>query len=644
MSKSFFYSGTPLHFEVLDVEAVSVSGDDKAVKQYQLDQAPPVHSCDVLVAGGGMGGVAAALESSKTHSTLLTEETSWLGGQMTSQGVCALDENKYVETTGACKSYLFMRERIRDHYRHSNKLTADALADALLHPGKSWVTRLAFEPDVAVQVIDELLAPAAAAERLSIMRRLKAVAVSRQNAIQAVLFIDLDSGSFLEVQPRLVLDATELGDLLALAKIPYRTGSDSRSETGEKHAPELGDTENVQDFTYPFVLEYYPGENHVIEKPADYDNFMAAGKFSFYGYHMFEETDDQSTGVLRHLLPFWTYRRLIDKSLFQPGIYKSDIAMINWDSNDLRGKNIIDKTPEVQRQYLALAKRVSLGFLYWLQTEAPRDDGGKGYSGLKLVRNIFGTADGLSRYPYIREARRLSANTTVVEQDIVASANLGSRARRFEDSIGIGLYPVDIHGHQEVPGAAQESKPFQIPLESLITHDCSNYIAACKNIGVTHITNGAYRLHPIEWAIGTAAGTLASMQLSHKFGNIELLSNKDILQTQMLLTAAGAPIFWFDDIMLDDENFQAIQIMAATGVIACNSDDLSFRPDEDLVPGEADQAVKRLSSFCEKLSSEVHFRIRVGNQITRRELAELLFGVLKLSVFSNTGSSIGALS
>ncbi len=644
MSKSFFYTGTPLHFEVLDVEAVSVSGDDQAVKQYQLEQAPAVHICDVLVAGGGMGGVAAALESSKTHSTLLTEETSCLGGQMTSQGVCALDENKYVETTGACKSYLTMREGIRNHYRQSNKLTADALADALLHPGKSWVTRLAFEPDVAVQVIDDMLAPAVDAQRLAIIRRLKAVAVSRQSAIQAVLFIDLDSGLFLEVQPAVVLDATELGDLMALANIPYKTGSDSRSETGEKHAPEVGDNENVQDFTYPFVLEHYPGENHVIEKPADYDNFMAAGKFSFYGYHMFEETDDHSTGVVRHLLPFWTYRRLIDKSLFLPGIYKSDIAMINWDSNDLRGKNIIDKTPEVQKQYLALAKRVSLGFLYWLQTAAPRDDGGKGYSGLKLVRNIFGTADGLSRYPYIREARRLSANTIVVEQDIVASANLGSRARIFEDSVGIGLYPVDIHGHQEVPGAAQESKPFQIPLGSLLTHDCSNYIAACKNIGVTHITNGAYRLHPIEWAIGTAAGTLASLQLSRKFGDIKHLSNKDILQTQMLLTAAGAPIFWFDDVLLDDENFQAIQVMAATGVIACYSDELSFRPDDDLVPGEADQAVKRLSSFCEKLSCDVSFKITVGNRITRRELAELLFGVLKLSVFSNSGSSIGALS
>jgi len=641
MSKSFFYTGTTLTFDVLDIEAVSASGDDQALKQYQLDQTPAMHSCDVLVAGGGMGGLAAALESSKSHTTLLTEETTWLGGQMTSQGVCALDENKYVETTGACKSYLEMREGIRDFYRNSNKLTAEAAADALLHPGTSWVTRLAFEPEIAVDVIDQMLAPAMTAEKLTVIRRLKALAVARQSAIQAVLFVDLDSGMFLEVQPRIVIDATEIGDLLALAKITYKTGSDSRTDTAERHAPEVGDSENVQDYTYPFVLEYYPEQNNVIEKPADYDSFLAEGKFSFYGYHMFEETDDDSTGAARHLLPFWTYRRLIDKSLFKPGIYKSDIAMINWDSNDLRGKNIIDKSPEQQRQYLALAKRVSLGFLYWLQTEATRDDGGKGYSGLKLVRNIFGTADGLSRYPYIREARRLAAKTVVVEQDIVASANLGGRARIFEDSIGIGLYPVDIHGFQEVPGAAQEAKPFQIPLGSLISEDCSNYIAGCKNIGVTHITNGAYRLHPIEWAIGTAAGTLASLHLSRtRFGDIELLSHKDILQTQILLTAAGAPIFWFDDIMLDDKNFQAIQVMAATGIVAYNPDDLSFRPDDNLEPGEAEQASKRLLQYCQKISDTVHFKIKTGNYITRRELAQLLFDILKMTVFARSMAEI----
>lgn len=680
MHRSFFYSESSLYsesssnhesktdqaasFEVLDIEAVSAeagaSGNksnsdtavQEAVKKITLT-APHIHTCDVLVAGGGMGGIAAAIEASKTLSTIITEETTWLGGQMTSQGVCALDENKYVETTGACKSYLDMREAIRQAYRDTGKLSDTAASDPLLHPGRSWVTRLAFEPEMALPVLDNLLLPGVNSGKLSIMQRLKAVAVARQSAIQAVLFVDLDTGAFHEIQPRIVIDATELGDLLSLAKIPYKTGSDSRLETGENHAPLEGDSENVQDFVYPFVLEYHPGKSFVIEKPADYERFLAAGKFSFDGYHMFEEVDDFSTGEKRHLLPFWTYRRLIDKALFKPETYSSDISMINWDSNDLRDRNIIDKTPSVQRDYLAQAKRLSLGFLYWLQTEAKRDedydDGkadassnrinddnrGKGYPELKLVKNILGTADGLSMHPYIREARRLDAKTIVCEQDIVESCNTGARARLFDDSVGIGLYPVDIHGRQEIPGAAQAAKPFQIPLGALITENCSNYIAACKNIGVTHITNGAYRLHPIEWAIGSAAGTLASVYLSrNQFNEQQLLSANDLLAVQMALTAPGcaSPLFWFDDVPPTHEHFQAIQILAVTAIIECDQFSLSFEPEELVTAKEVDQAVARLSKYCNSLNHSLNLKIKVGSQLSRAELADVLLRALKLAL------------
>ncbi|CAN5564816.1 hypothetical protein BH11CYA1_BH11CYA1_48850 [soil metagenome] len=641
MEKSFFYveskSEQTVTFEVLDIEAVtadSAEANSAAVKKLTL-VAPTIHACDVLVAGGGMGGVAAASESSKTLTTILTEETTWLGGQMTSQGVCALDENKYVESTGASKSYLDMREAIRQAYRDSGKLTDEAFADKLLHPGNSWVTRLAFEPEMAIPVLDNLLKPGIASGNLTIMKRLKAVAVARQSAIQAVLFVDLDSGAFHEIQPRIVIDATELGDIMGFGKIPYKTGSDSRLETGENHAPLEGDSENVQDFVYPFVLEHHPGKSFVIDKPADYDIFFAAGKFTFDGYYMFEDADDFSTGKKRHLLPFWTYRRLIDKALFKPGAYTSDVSMINWDSNDLRDKNIIDKEPAVQRDYLSLAKRLSLGFLYWLQTEAARDNGGKGYPELKLVKNVLGTSDGFSMHPYIREARRLVAKTVVCEQDIVESANAGTRARLFDDSVGIGLYPVDIHGRQEIPGAAQAAQPFQVPLGALITENCSNYIAACKNIGVTHITNGAYRLHPIEWAIGTAAGTLATIFLSrNQFGEQQLLSAQDILAVQMALTApsCASPIFWFDDVPPTHEYFQAIQIMAVSGIIECDQFSLSFEPDELVTTKEIDMAVARLSKYGNSLNRSLNLKIKAGSQLSRAELADVLLRALTLVV------------
>ncbi|MBU6453695.1 MAG: FAD-dependent oxidoreductase, partial [Cyanobacteria bacterium REEB67] len=304
-----------------------------------------------------------------------------------------------------------------------------------------------------------------------------------------------------------------------------------------------------------------------------------------------------STGRKRHLLPFWTYRRLIDKTLFKSGTYKSDVSMINWDSNDLRGKNIIDKSPAVQKKYLSLAKRVSLGFLYWLQTTAPRDDSTAiGYPELKLRYDVLGTRDGLSKYPYIREARRLAARLVVVAQDIVETDNPEARATLFPDSCGIGLYPVDIHGHQEIPGAAQQTKPFQVPLAALVSDYCPNYIAGCKNIGVTHITNGAYRLHPIEWAIGTAAGALASLAHRVKITPLSVVDQfYKTLLLQIALAESGAPIFWFDDLKADHPAFAAAHVLAGSGMLPVDPDSLSFRPEENVSAGEMAALTKNLS-------------------------------------------------
>ena len=144
---------------------------------------------------------------------------------------------------------------------------------------------------MALSVIDKMLSPQIAGDTLTILKRTKIVAVhlvgddpaaaesAEAAQIDALLAVNLDSGEFIEIQTHVAIDATELGDLMPLAKIPYHTGSDSRWITGEQFAPETADPENVQDFTYPFILTYHHGENHTIEKPDDYDDFFAAGKF-----------------------------------------------------------------------------------------------------------------------------------------------------------------------------------------------------------------------------------------------------------------------------------------------------------------------------------------------------------------------------
>jgi len=613
-------------YSVVDVQSVSPHTPESAIRRGTFTEPDYIVGCDLLVVGGGLGGVAAALRATADDASVkrgikvcLTEETDWIGGQITSQGVSVLDENYLVEGSGACRSYQQLRGSIRNHYKQNFQLTDEAAENFAFNPGSCWVTRLSFEPKVALDILYEMLKPAIDGGRLSIYKRSKPIYVKLKSGeiicaganqgrplgkkeVQAVGVLDFETGKITEFRPTLCLDATELGDLLPLVGLEYSTGSDSRKDTGEPHAPEVGNKDNVQDFTYPFDVEYRPNEKNLIEKPPHYEEFKEKGKFSFAGYKMFESVKRPAPMVVHegnHVEehgwydPFWTYRRLLAKQNFASGM-DYDLATINWESNDLRGENIIDQPSDVEANRLALGKSVSLGFLYWLQREAPRDDGGNGYPELTLRSDVLGTTDGCSKYPYIRESRRVRAHQTIGESDIVASTNSGARARAFSDSVGIGFYPVDIHGHQEIPGAGQETKPFQIPLGALIPKQETNVLPACKNIGTTHITNGAYRLHPVEWAIGEAQGTLCTLLLNKSIKHQTLFETASILNLQHALVENGAPIYWFDDVPTSHPGFAAIQFLTICDIISPKQDDLQFRPEDAVTRGEAALALARV--------------------------------------------------
>jgi hypothetical protein len=270
-------------------------------------------------------------------------------------------------------------------------------------------------------------------------------------------------------------------------------------------------------------------------------------------------------------LPFWSYRRLLDASLL--GL-KNDVALINWASNDYFWGNLLDGTPEARARVLEEARSQALGFLYWLQTEAPRDpdDGpGIGYPELELRPEVMGTADGLSKAPYIREGRRIVARTRVTETQVSAEVQKGARAVPFADSVGVGWYPMDLHrsiGNAEVTHFAP-TLPFQIPLGSLLPHYPSNLLAACKNIGTTHLTNGCYRLHPVEWAVGEAAGTVAAYTVRAQCTPLEVWENPRHLQrVQRALLEGGAPLAWTVDVPPEHPLFVPAQLLVIAGALA----------------------------------------------------------------------------
>ena len=153
----------------------------------------------------------------------------------------------------------------------------------------------------------------------------------------------------------------------------------------------------------------------------------------------------------------------------------------------------------------------------------------------------------------------MDALKSVREQDIASPWQAGARARAFDDTAGIGWYPIDIHGcspRKPLPA----SKPYQIPLGALISRDVANLLAGGKEIDTTHVTNGAYRVHPTEWAIGEAGGALAAFAVRHHRTPAQVYREHDALRAmQRELLRAGHPLIWFDDLPPDDPDFFALQ-------------------------------------------------------------------------------------
>ncbi len=523
-------------------------------------------AADLVIIGGSLGGCAAALAAARRGlRVIMTEETDWIGGQLTSQAVPP-DENALIETVGGTRSYLELRQRIRDFYARNFPLSEKARANPRLNPGNGGVSRLCHEPRVALAVLTEMLAPHVAGRRVEILLRHRPVdAATQGDRVEAVRVRSLETGHDLVLRAPLFVDATELGDLLPLTRTEYISGSESRKETGEPHATDEARPANHQAFTCCFAMDYLDGEDHTIERPRDY---------TFWRDHVPPLTPPWSGKLLslfysspRTLQPFnmgfnpakatglFHYRRIIDRTNFAPGTYAGDVTLVNWPQNDYMLGNLFDVPAEEAARHLEGGKQLSLSWLYWLQTECPRPDGGTGWKGLRLRPDITGTEDGLAKYPYVRESRRIRAEFTVTELHVGAEARARATGAKspaeatsevFADSVGIGSYNIDLHpssgGDNYIDFPA---RPFQIPLGALLPRRVGNLLAACKNIGTTHLTNGCYRLHPVEWNIGEAAGELAAFCLAGRHTPTAVRNGPALLADfQSRLTAAGLPLAW----------------------------------------------------------------------------------------------------
>ena len=335
---------------------------------------------DILIVGASFGGISAAIAACKAGSrVILTEETSWLGGQATSQGV-PLDEHPWIEQYGLNESYRDFRRRIRDFYRRNYTLSFEANKDERFNPGACWVSALGFEPRVGQLVIEELLSQYKTAGLLTVWKNTKPAKVFEENdQIQAISFSSETDEKI--VFAKYFLDATELGDLLELGSVEHVIGAESQSDTGEPLALDKANPQKQQPFTYIIAVEIGEEDSDTIEKPSEYEFF----KSNFDHISAFCDSV-QSGKIIGNGLPnglfskvcndgkyhpdLWNFRRYFYKGNFDNRFFLSDVTALMVGNEYKDG--VLCGVSESERNYhISQSRELSKSLVYYLQKEVP---------------------------------------------------------------------------------------------------------------------------------------------------------------------------------------------------------------------------------------------------------------------------------
>lgn len=486
----------------------------------------------LVVAGASLGGVLAAwraasvlprADSATTAPVWLVAEHAWLGGQMTAQAVPP-DEHPLIEHSGsASASYRQFRADLRAEVRRQpGFVDFSTQTPGLTNPGDGWVSRLCIEPALAAAWFERLLAPLQAAGRLKVLRFAHVLAARREGCRVTELMLRERDGRIRRIAPGMVIDATDTGELLRLAHLPHRLGKEARAEFDEADAPEAADRLDQQPVTHVLALRQGARPGPVAEAPPRYA-FWRAHTLPHHRHRLFSEhLPGRGPGVSARLplqatgatLDWWRYRRIVSAAQWPASgpLARADATLVNWAQNDYALQPLLDgplPQPEVEHQ----ARELTRCFLHWLQTEAPRPDGGHGFPEWQPAPDLLGTPDGLAQQLYVRESRRIVGWATLSQRDLCSPPS--GRDAAAEDAGSIGWYNLDIHptcrsGH----GLNAATEPFVIPLGCWVPRDADNLLAGCKNLSVTHLANACTRVHPIEWAAGEVAGLIAAASLA----------------------------------------------------------------------------------------------------------------------------------
>ncbi|MEQ8216981.1 MAG: FAD-dependent oxidoreductase [Arenibacter sp.] len=507
-------------------------------QQYNLE-----NNIEVLVVGGGASGTMAGIQSARMGiRTTILEETPWLGGMLTSAGVSAIDGN-YGLRSGLWEEF---RQELINYYGSPDSLKT------------GWVSDVLFEPQVGFEILKGMTS---AETNLNTIYNSTLKSIEREQEGWIVTYES--DGESRKLKTRIVIDATELGDVAAKVGIPYDIGMDSTKETGEEIAPKMAN-DIIQDLTYVAILkDFGTSADKTIPRPQNYDPnpFLCTCI----------KTCNEEEKIGRKL---WDCDQMMRYGKLPNGYY-----MINWpiNGNDYYA-NFIEKNKEDRLSEIQLAKEFTLNYVYYLQTEL-------GYKNLGIADDIYPTLDNLPFIPYYRESRRIKGMVRFTLNDLAKPFENNDKPL-YKTGIAVGDYPIDHHHYafpesDELPDLHFYPVPsYSLPLGTLIPKNVDDFIVGEKSISVSNIVNGTTRLQPVCLLIGQAAGTLAALSIKNNMSP----RNVSVREVQLELLNDGAYIMPYSDIEIESEAFVPLQKLGACGILKGEGKNIGWKNHTHIYP------------------------------------------------------------
>ncbi|MCP4886178.1 MAG: FAD-dependent oxidoreductase, partial [Planctomycetaceae bacterium] len=594
---------------------------------------------DLLIVGGTESGCAAAVQAARMgiSKIALVNDIEWLGGQFSSEGLGAIDENRshgYEGTVPIPRSGIF-----RDVIDAIESKNAELYGGAR-RPGNTRVITTA-RPVVSEKVFRELIAPFEKSGQ--ILRwshyHVDSVLVENDRVVGVEFRPDDPSGEPLTVRAKLTIDASDWGDVIKGSGAKWEAGQDPKSRYNEPSASVSGEpTTDLNPITWCMILEQQ-AEPNLFPKPDGYDPNYFSGIWGWikedFAYTTRRLVDGRGAEEIDHPDILLINNPNIDYPL---DVWPKSVAdALEATEHGASKKNVVAMTREQREIVFADARKHTLKYYYHLQQNFPK------FRYMTLSRE-FGSKDHLPPKPYLRESLRLVARHVLKEQEVVGfEARSNYATVMFPDAVFCWQFELDFHPtRRKWTTNKGDTGPWEadfrgnrrfgrggtgravFPLRALLPESTKGLIGAQKNLGYTSIVSSSCRLHDQSIHAGQAAGAVAAVSLKEGEEPGES-AHLPAIWSALLDSKHGAPMaVWpFSDVDPFDPDFAVFQQLALRRVLGLTASDTAFRPDQ---PAAKEWVTRVVSTVKER---GYKFSKMITLPITRRELGRQVWAELQ---------------